>query len=157
MNRQRAWSGIPLLLILAAAWSPGRRLPSEPVTLAGPLDCLHCWDAPPGCPTGEHVASPDEHHYNERGAGSHETCYTGTCAANHPPCDDGFASRYPALKLAVLSGDDEAVARLLKEFGTKATINLTRSAIQVYGCSGQIAAHLTLPKSELEHISALVE
>lgn len=156
---------VPVFLATLAAIEPTDRPPVSSVPGAEVLrdipelawhvtpraaDCsVTCWDH---TGTGVHIAYPDGN-ANERGAGSHEQPYPGSCDDNHPFCGGGGQTFAFAEELgrAVARQDIAALKWVLQH--NDIYVASERGAIQVVGCDQEVIAHVGLPMNMLSALT----
>ena len=84
------------------------------------------------------------------------------CSINGPDCDywhpynpscGGFASldapARAALRLAATAGHTDAIRQALESYPEAVKLNVVRSALQVYGCTGDIIASIPLSSGQI--------
>jgi hypothetical protein len=106
-------------------------------------DCsVDCHQGLPPCSEDDHVAPNGQ--TADRGTGGHGGCASGSCCVKHTdcyqPCDGGFLALHSAWE----QNDVGTIDRLIQASDGRATLNLARQAVQVYGCDGLIMAHMPL-------------
>jgi len=142
---------------------------SEIAMLAGPGDgedagCLFCDDAPEmGCSGDEHHAYVGQSGLGPwaRAGGPHTVtvCRSGSCDTKHGDCtlaqgsSRTFGKDIEMVRGTIERGDPAAIAGILKQFPQRVVVNVERSAIQVLGCTGEVAAHIPLSNALVADIS----
>ncbi len=92
------------------------------------------------------------------GAGSHpQVCKTGSCCDKHPNCFQGCEGGFAALRDAWHFQQLRRVALEVDRLGTKAILNEERLAVQVFGCNGEIMAHLPVSKDQFREIRSAIQ
>jgi hypothetical protein len=118
--------------------------------------CVICHE---DCPVGEHIAANGGYTLPltwQRNGGAHNglVCLPGTCASRHGPEGCGAAMlRLPEfrdLDDAVRMGREGEVRQLATAYRSQIELNVSRSALQVRDCEGQLIAHLPLPQPMLD-------
>jgi len=161
-----SWIAVALGLFLALSASTG----DAPSRAAGGvwhdagvawLDCIHCEDEV----GGKHTA-PNQPGDYDRSGGSHSEPVDGACTAwmcvgweqpCNPPdpctCTDWMEPKHPecGISLALLMDVEEAYTAgdaewLMRTLGASdaVVLNRDRSAVQVYGCDGELAGHFPM-------------
>jgi hypothetical protein len=142
--------GVAVLLLGAAATHDS--VASEE-GMACTVNCFQDWWQ---CSPGEHIA-PDGVS-DERGAGGHDSCWSGSCCVKHPNCYGGCEGGFAALHSAWEEGSVRRIAAELERMGEQVVLNQERGAIQVFGCNSRdVIAHLPLPANALSEVAALIE
>jgi hypothetical protein len=115
-------------------------------TTQGKAWCAEC----PDCPFNKHalVSEGDDEVIGQ----SHDCTTPGSCEGVHSPCSAFAALDTPAkleIYLArVQQASRDALVPLVSELGDYAVLNVGRGALQIFGCSGQVVAHLPLDEAK---------
>ncbi len=148
----------------AVAANPQPLVEDSPVSLVVPVGATSCDTWCGGCISGHSAfgLEPGDGDY-QRNDGWHQGCEAGECENSHgPECPaplstpEGPATTGPskldiqALIDAVRMNDGTSVSQILLRHADQVTINLSRSAIQVQGCTGVLWAHLPIPEQLAE-------
>lgn len=144
---------MPLVALLASSGVLGPSSAALPYTgeNLGPDCTVNCWSGSSvGCETQEHRAFSVQDGYHDRGAGSHDSCWSGYCVEKHSYCGgeppDGSPSASRVLELYDSEGlGASAVAALMTEWPSRIGLNSERQALQIRSdCESVILASISL-------------
>jgi hypothetical protein len=175
-NKNRIVLVLAVLLVLPLIGGvSSRTIHAQPESVSTPLapgvmaSCeLMCWEPFEACEEGEHDAfdSAMPSTWNAvRNGGAHVTqplCRTGTCATHHGPLPclivelpgvDVLAT----IQKALISDDAPVIARLISAAPKRIVLNVSRSALQVVGCSGGIVAHMPVSADLMAKVGHILE
>jgi hypothetical protein len=115
---------------------------------------LYCVQGDNGCAADEHYAY--ETWMGTRNGEAHWPCIQNSCHDAHPPCIEGLlpAEELEALEHAVIVADRTKVESILEEYSSL-TVNIERSALQQLDCGGNVVAHIPVPSTLIDALSAV--
>ncbi|CAN5855345.1 hypothetical protein BH23GEM9_BH23GEM9_18580 [soil metagenome] len=144
------------VMLGAAIVPPSDPLLSLPFLTDGPCTS-YCYDSEEvvGCNPNQHIALDDDR-WNKNTGEHHEHCVSGSCANKHPLCDGGHLAGLDLehTRRAIMARDTREFKAIVRLLGDNAEVSISRQALQVFGCNGEVALHLPLPVEMVRSFAA---
>jgi hypothetical protein len=125
---------------------------SQPAVQAA-CDNIYCVSGQNGCNSNEHYAYTST--FGTRQGIEHFECVSQfSCDSGHPQCDLNLpAEELDVLEHSATAGDRAKVESILNEYPSL-TVNVERSALQQLDCRGNVIAHIPVPLTLINGLSA---
>lgn len=153
---QRLAYAVTAAAMIWAAPLTGPPQPSAPVP-SEPSNCGDCHGCNEGWGHHAHLVIPGTY-----GNGIPHTCYSSVSGCPHPTCGSALGPTaspedntvYFALLDDAVEGSRHSRLQLVTHYPDQSLLNVSRRALQLLGCGGRLAAHISLDDDELGTLQA---